>query len=112
MERKVILDFEIRPEEVKQKLDAGEKLVLLDVREPWEYETAKIDGSTLMPMDQIPMRIQELDPDEHIVVMCHHGVRSATVTEWLRRQGFESVQSMRGGINLWSQLVDSKVPVY
>jgi rhodanese-related sulfurtransferase len=106
------LEFEIRPEEVKQKLDAGEKLMLLDVREPWEYETANIPGSTLIPMDQLPMRVQELDPDEHIVVLCHHGVRSATVTEWLRRQGFESVQSMRGGINLWSQLVDENIPVY
>ena len=106
------MEFEIRPEEVKQKLESGEKLMLLDVREPWEFETANIPASVLIPMDQLPMRIQELDPDEHIVVMCHHGVRSATVTEWLRRQGFESVQSMRGGIDMWSHIVDPKVPVY
>lgn len=106
------MDFEIRPEEVKQKLDAGAQFMLLDVREPVEYQTAHVEGSTLIPMNEIPMRIQELDPDEHIVVMCHHGVRSANVAAWLRQQGFEKVQSMRGGIDLWSHLVDPKVPVY
>jgi rhodanese-related sulfurtransferase len=106
------LDFEIRPEEVKQKLDAGERFTLLDVREQSEYQTAHVEGSTLIPMNDIPMRLQELDPDEHIVVMCHHGVRSANVAAWLQQQGFTKVQSMRGGINMWSLTVDPKVPVY
>lgn len=97
---------------MKQKLDAREAFTLLDVREPWEFDTASVSGSTKIPMDQLPMRIQELDPDDHIIVMCHHGVRSATVATWLQRQGFEKVQSMRGGINLWSLTVDPKVPVY
>ena len=98
------MDFEIRPEEVKKKLDAGETFTLLDCREKWEYETAHIEGSKLMPMDEIPARANnELDPDEHIVVVCHHGVRSANVTAWLRQQGFENVQSMRGGIDQWSR---------
>jgi rhodanese-related sulfurtransferase len=112
VEGKIDLDFEIKPEEVKRQLDAGEQFTLLDVREPWEFVTASIAGSTQIPMDQIPMRIQELDPDEHIIVMCHHGVRSATVASWLQQQGFTKVQSMRGGINLWSHMVDPKVPVY
>ena len=107
------MDFEIIPEDVKKKLDAGETFTLLDCREKWEYETAHIEGSKLMPMDEIPARANnELDPDEHIVVVCHHGVRSANVTAWLRQQGFENVQSMRGGIDQWSRTVDPKVPMY
>jgi rhodanese-related sulfurtransferase len=107
------MDYEIAPEEVKTKLDAGEKFVLLDVREPWEVETAQILGARLIPMGDVPSRAhQELDPEEHLVVVCHHGVRSMNVTVWLRQQGFENAQSMRGGIDAWSRRVDGKVPVY
>jgi 3-mercaptopyruvate sulfurtransferase SseA len=71
------MDYEITPEDVKRKLDAGETFTLLDVREPWEFETARITSAKLMPMGDVPSRAhQELDPDEDIVVLCHHGVRS------------------------------------
>jgi len=107
------MDYEITPEEVKSKLDAGEAFVLLDVREPWEFETARIAGAKLMPMGDVSSRAhQELDPDEDVVVICHHGVRSMNVTVWLRQQGFEKAQSMRGGIDAWSRRVDGKVPMY
>ena len=107
------MEYEITPEEVKDKLDAGEEFTLVDVREPWEFETAHIDGAKLMPMGDVPARAhQELDPEDHIVVICHHGVRSMNVTAWLRQQGFEKAQSMRGGIDAWSRRVDGKVPVY
>jgi rhodanese-related sulfurtransferase len=107
------LDFEITPEQLKQKLDAKEDLVVLDVREPWEFDTAKIVGAKLIPMNEIPARVnQELDPEEHIVVMCHHGVRSANVAAWMQQQGFERVQSLRGGIDQWSRTIDPKVPIY
>ena len=107
------MDFEISPEDVKRKLDAAEPFLLLDVREPWEFDTAHIDGAKLMPMGDVPSRAhQELDPDAHIVVLCHHGVRSMNVTVWLRQQGFENVQSMRGGVDAWSRRVDAKVPLY
>ena len=107
------MDYEITAEEVKSKLEAGDRFTLLDVREPWEFETAKISGAKLMPMGEVPSRAhQELDPDDHIVVVCHHGVRSMNVTVWLRQQGFENAQSMRGGIDAWSRRVDQKVPVY
>jgi rhodanese-related sulfurtransferase len=107
------MDYEITPEEVKSKLDTGEEFVLLDVREPWEFETARIDGAKLIPMGDVPSRAhQELDPEEAIVVVCHHGVRSMNVTVWLRQQGFEKAQSMRGGIDAWSLAVDRKVPLY
>ena len=107
------MDYEITAEEVKGKLDAGENFTLLDVREPWEYETAKISSAKLMPMGEVPSRAhQELDPEDHIVVVCHHGVRSMNVTVWLRQQGFEKAQSLRGGIDAWSRRVDGRVPVY
>jgi rhodanese-related sulfurtransferase len=107
------MDYEITAEEVKGKLDVGESFMLLDVREPWEFDTARIPGAKLMPMGEVSSRAhQELDPDDHIVVVCHHGVRSMNVTVWLRQQGFEKAQSMRGGIDAWSRRVDQRVPVY
>ena len=106
------MDFEIMPEEVKAQLEGASRPVLLDVREPWEIEIARIEGSKNIPMGDVPMRVQELDPEEHIVVVCHHGVRSANVTMWLRNEGYDRAQSMRGGIDLWSKTVDPSVPVY
>jgi rhodanese-related sulfurtransferase len=83
------------------------------VREPWEFATAHIDGSTAMPMGDVPARAhQELDPDERVVVLCHHGMRSMNVTVWLRNQGFEQAQSLRGGIDAWSAEVDPAVARY
>ena len=107
------MDYEIDAVELLQLQAAGDAPVLLDVREPWEFETARIDGSLLMPMGDVPSRAhQELDPEDRIVVLCHHGVRSMNVTAWLRQQGFEKAQSMRGGIDAWSRRVDEKVPLY
>ena len=107
------MDYEITPEEVKAKIDRRDSFTLLDVREPWEFETARIDNAKLIPMGDVPSRAhQELDPDEDVVVFCHHGVRSMNVTVWLRQQGFEKAQSMRGGIDAWSRKVEAKVPLY
>jgi rhodanese-related sulfurtransferase len=83
------------------------------VREPWEFATAHIEGSVPIPMGEVPSRAhQELDPEEPLVVVCHHGVRSMNVTVWLRNQGFENAQSLRGGIDAWSVEVDPKVARY
>ena len=107
------MDYEITAEEVKGKLDAGESFTLLDVREPWEFEAAKISGAKLIPMGDVPSRAhQELDPDEHIVVVCHHGVRSMNVTVWLRQQGFEKAQSMRRDHASMPPRMDGSVPMY
>jgi rhodanese-related sulfurtransferase len=109
----VSMDYEIMPEEVKSMLDQAEHFLLIDCREPWEFQTASITGAELIPMGDIPARAhQELDPEEHIVVVCHHGVRSMNVTAWLRQQGFEKAQSMRGGMDAWSLQVDGAVPRY
>lgn len=106
------MDFEITPEQVNNLRSRGENFVLLDVREPHEITTARIAGTVNIPMGEITTRLQELDPEQHIVVVCHHGIRSANVAAWLQRQGFERVQSMRGGIDRWSREVDSNVPIY
>jgi rhodanese-related sulfurtransferase len=107
------MDYEISVAETKSMQDAGQDLTFLDVREPWEYEVARITGSKHIPMGDIPARFnQELDPENHIVVVCHHGVRSMNVTAWLRQQGFEKVQSLRGGIDRWSREIDASVPIY
>ena len=107
------MDFEISAGQVNTMLKQGEKFTLVDVREPWELEKARIEGSKNIPMGEIPTRAhQELDPDEHIVVICHHGIRSLSVTNWLRQQGFDKTQSIRGGIDGWARTVDPKIPLY
>jgi rhodanese-related sulfurtransferase len=107
------LDYEIKPEQFKQLRDDKREYTLVDVREPWEHQTAKIEGATLMPMGDVPSRAhQELDPEDHIVVFCHHGVRSMNVTSWLRQQGFERAQSLAGGIDRWAREIDPSIPKY
>jgi rhodanese-related sulfurtransferase len=109
------MDFEISPGEVKQRLDAGERLHLIDVREPNEFGLARIEGSQLIPMRQIPGELQTLEArsdEAPLIVFCHHGVRSLNVVNWLRQQGLESCQSMAGGIDAWSLTVDPSVPRY
>lgn len=107
------MDYEITTEELKLLREGNASHVLLDVREPWEVSTASIEGSRHIPMGEIPARFnQELDPEDHIVVVCHHGVRSMNVTAWLRQQGFERTQSLRGGIDRWAREVDPGVPLY
>jgi rhodanese-related sulfurtransferase len=106
------MNYEITPQEVQQRQERNEDLTILDVREPWERQAASIAPSQHIAMADIPSRLQELDPEQHIVVICHHGVRSLTVTDWLRKQGFDKVQSMSGGIDRWSLEIDPKVSRY
>ena len=107
------MDYEISVAEFKALREGGSEFTLLDVREGWEFQAAQIAGSKHMPMGEVPSRCQqELDPEAHIVVLCHHGVRSMNVTAWLRQQGFEKVQSLRGGIDRWSREIDPQVPLY
>ena len=107
------MDYEISVEELQSLLDVGFDVVVIDVREPWEIQTASLAGTLNIPMNDIPGRFRgELDPEKHTVVMCHHGVRSMNVTAWLRQQGFDKVQSLRGGIDSWAREIDPKVPLY
>jgi rhodanese-related sulfurtransferase len=107
-----MLPYEIAPADAALILrEKGARLI--DVREPWEFATTHIEGSLPMPMGELTTRAQkELDVDERLIIVCHHGVRSMNVTAWLRRQGFEKAQSLRGGIDAWSVGVDSGVPRY
>jgi rhodanese-related sulfurtransferase len=104
---------EITAQELVQRLQQPNPPLLLDVREQWEFETAHIDNSLLMPMGDVPSRVHaEVDPDEPVVVVCHHGARSLNVTMWMRAQGFEQVQSLAGGIDGWSRSIDPAIPRY
>jgi len=107
-----MLDYEISAADAAALLkEKGARLI--DVREPWEFATSHIEGGVLIPMGNVASRAhQELDPEERLVVVCHHGVRSMNVTAWLRNQGFEQAQSLRGGIDAWSVEVDPKVVRY
>ncbi|MGB2666582.1 MAG: rhodanese-like domain-containing protein [Candidatus Acidiferrum sp.] len=105
-------DLEILPSEVKQRLDRGEKMMLIDVREPHEYAICHIEGADLIPMGTIPANLQKLDSGEDVICFCHHGMRSMDVANWLRAQGVKSARSMAGGIDRWSLEIDPKVPRY
>jgi rhodanese-related sulfurtransferase len=109
------LPLEITAAEVKRRLDAGETLKLVDVREPKEFQIARIEGAELIPMGTVPARLTALEAaadDATLIVYCHHGMRSLSVVNWLRRQGVESCQSMAGGIDRWSREIDPSVPLY
>ena len=86
--------------------------LLLDVREPWEFEVCHIDASTNIPMGQIPHRLQELPDDGEVVVICHHGVRSQQVIQFLRPQTSVELINLDGGVDAWARLVDHDMPVY
>lgn len=98
--------------ELQQRLNQRENVLLLDVREADEYAFARIEGSLHIPLRQIPERIQELDPQQEIVVICHHGVRSQQACLFLEQYGFNNLINLRGGIDAWSSSCDPAVPRY
>ncbi|HEU5021983.1 MAG TPA: rhodanese-like domain-containing protein [Bryobacteraceae bacterium] len=104
--------IEITPAEVKARLERGEHIRLIDVREPEEHAICQIEGAELIPMRTVPQHLQDLDGDIDLCVFCHHGVRSLSVVDWLRRQGVENCQSMAGGIDRWSLEIDPQVRRY
>jgi len=103
---------EMTPEELKAKLDAGEDIFVLDVREQFEYEIARIEGSTLIPLGELPRRVEELDSTADIVIHCKSGKRSAKAQQILKDMGFSRVTNLTGGILRWSEDVDDEVPQY
>jgi rhodanese-related sulfurtransferase len=105
-------DLEVSPAEIKQRMNRGEKVLLVDVREPWEFEVCRIEGAKLIPMGSIPANLQALDTDEDVICYCHPGMRSLDVAVWLRGQGVTSAKSLAGGIERWSQEIDPAVPRY
>ncbi len=89
-----------------------EKPQLLDVREPWEFERARIPGAQLVPMREVPARLDEIDPEKEVVAICHHGGRSAQVALFLEKNGYGKVHNLVGGVDAWSRTVDPAVPTY
>ncbi len=104
---------EITATELKEKMDAGEDIQLIDVRQPAEYAFAKIEGAKLIPLGEIIERMDEIDPNRETIVQCKAGGRSATAILALQRAGFQGeLKNLRGGITAWSNDVDPKIPKY
>ena len=99
-------------EQLKEYLESGAKLVILDVREVWEYETCHLENSIHISMSQIPARLDELDREDETIVLCHHGMRSRQVIAYLQTQGFNNLVNLEGGIDAWSKSVDLNMPQY
>ncbi len=106
--------LEIDCSEVAARIQADRSYLLIDCRQPDEHATASIADARLIPMNELPARLAELEPFRHqrFAIHCHHGGRSLKVARWLREQGFEQAQSMAGGIDLWAQQIDPSVPRY
>ena len=103
---------EVSVQELKRRLDAGEKFQLLDVREPWEVAIASLPGSTLIPLGQLSERLAELQSDSDIIVMCRSGGRSRRATEMLNAGGFDRAANLSGGISAWADEIDPTLPTY
>jgi rhodanese-related sulfurtransferase len=105
-------ELEITPKDVKARLDRGEKLHLVDVREPWEYDLCRIEGAKHVPLGSLAASLQTLPDVDEVICYCHHGMRSLDAATWLRFQGIERAKSLAGGIERWSLDVDPNVPRY
>ncbi len=105
-------DLEITPADVKARLDRGEKLFLIDVREPWEHQLCQIEGAKLVPLGSLAASLQTLPDVDEVICYCHHGMRSLDAAAWLRLQGIEKAKSMAGGIERWALEIAPKVPRY
>lgn len=105
-------DLEITPAETRARLEKGEKLLLVDVREPWEYELCRIEGAKLIPLGKLAANVSTLLDAEDVICYCHHGMRSLDAAAWLRFQGVANAKSLAGGIERWAVDVDTTVPRY
>lgn len=100
------------PRELARRLAAGERWVLLDVREPFECAIASLPGSTFVPLGELARRVVELEPEAATVCICHHGLRSARAAAWLSAQGFRQVANLSGGIDRWAEELDPALARY
>ena len=104
---------EFSPKQLKDHLEKTTKQpILLDVREPWEFERCHIENSQLIPMRQVPSVLQEFDPDEEIVVICHHGIRSHVVANYLAQHEYSKIINLSTGIDGWARDIDTAMPIY
>jgi rhodanese-related sulfurtransferase len=103
---------EITPQQLKQRLDANDRPVLLDVREDWETKLCRLEHALHIPIEELEFRSEELNATDEVVVYCHHGVRSAAVAEYLRGQGFTRARNLAGGLDAWARSVDPTMRRY
>lgn len=104
---------EITPTQLHEKLTAGQQLQLLDVREPAEFAICHLKESKLIPLGEIPKRSAEIDPEAEVIVICHHGFRSAQAIQFLsQRFGYTNLINLKGGIHAWAEQIDPEMPVY
>lgn len=104
---------ELSASQLKAHLDASDQPpLLLDVRQPWEYDICKLEGSTLIPMSQIPAMMETLEYDRETVVICHHGIRSRSVGRYLEQAGFTNIINLSGGVDQWAKTVDDQMATY
>ncbi|OGL19669.1 MAG: hypothetical protein A3F92_06840 [Candidatus Rokubacteria bacterium RIFCSPLOWO2_12_FULL_71_22] len=103
---------EIRPEELKTRLEGRDRPLLLDVRQDWETKLCRLENAIHIPIEEIEVRVEELDPESEIVVYCHQGVRSAAVADYLRQLGFKNVRNLVGGLEHWARAVDPTMRRY
>ena len=103
---------EISPEDLKARLDRNEAPLLLDVRQDWETQLCRLPNAVHIPIEEIELRVEELSPEDSIVVYCHQGVRSAAVAEYLRSLGFRDVTNLAGGLDLWARTIDPAMRRY
>jgi rhodanese-related sulfurtransferase len=103
---------DITPHDLKARLDARQPVVLLDVREDWETKLCRLEHSTHIPIEEIELRVEELNRDDDIVVYCHHGVRSAAVADYLRQQGYAKAVNLAGGVDEWARRIDPSMRRY
>ncbi len=102
----------ITPKELKIKLDAGENPVLLDVREAWEYEIGHIKGSTNISMSNVQRMLDSFKSDDEIVIICHHGIRSLQIANFLENNGYKQIINLDGGVDAWAESVDTDMAQY
>jgi adenylyltransferase/sulfurtransferase len=107
-----VSEFNITPEELQQRLLAGDRPFILDVRDPAEYQICRLEGATLIPLKQLPDRLGELSREQEMIVHCKLGGRSAKAVELLRNQGFSKIKNLVGGIDAWAQRIDTTLPRY
>lgn len=105
-------DIQIAPQELKQKLDRSAKVLVIDVREPWEAQVCSIEGAKLVPLSTLQANMALFADAEEVVIYCHHGMRSLNAAAWLRSQGVDGARSLTGGIERWSIEIDPRVPRY
>jgi rhodanese-related sulfurtransferase len=103
---------EITPQDLKARLDRNERPLLLDVRQDWETNLCRLPNSIHIPIEEIELRSEELNPEDEIVVYCHQGVRSAAVADYLRQLGFKDVKNLAGGLDSWARTVDPSMRRY